>query len=758
MELTNKQEAGLAEVLRKYRNHDKYAVISGYAGSGKAQPIDTIIPTPLGNKKLGDIKVGDFVFDRQGEPTKVLGVYPQGVIDNYKITLEDGRTTYCNGEHIWTYYTSKGNLNNKTTLEMIESGLKYSGRGCYKFKIPNITKPVVFHISETLDIDPYVIGCFLGDGCCKERQLTISSADEELVSEISKLIKAENYCKNSDTNYNWTFLLPKEKRTYYNNIENTKFITDNFFNSYQSELCCGAEEKRVPFKYKYASIEDRYSLIQGLMDTDGSINSNDNHRYNIRYTSINLTLIKDIQDILYSLGYKSTITTDNREEKYTNKICYSLNINIPNEEKYKIFRLSRKKNIALEAKKYPKRKDYSKIAIVSIEKMPEQKEMVCIYVDNNEHLYLTNDYIVTHNTTLVKFIIEALDIEQDKVAYATFTGKAAEVLRKKGNPNAMTLCKLLYESIPKRGGGFFRIPRNQLEYTVIVVDEVSMVPKTMIDMLLKHKVFCIFLGDPCQLPQIDKKESHTLLDKPDIFLDEIMRQAQESEIIRLTMDIREGKSISYQKGNEVMVIPKSELVTGHLTWADQIICATNRTRIDLNNQMRQLLGYKGLPQTGDRMICLRNYWDDISDSGSASLVNGTTGIIQNPFETWIEAPRYIKMKNHKMPVIQGSFIADDGETYSAVDMDKYMIETGEPFLDWRESYALGRLKMKIGDIIPRQFTYGYAITGWKAQGSEWDKVLAIEENFPFDKEEHIKFLYTIATRASKKLVLLKNTQ
>jgi len=377
---------------------------------------------------------------------------------------------------------------------------------------------------------------------------------------------------------------------------------------------------------------------------------------------------------------------------------------------------------------------------------------------NHDKYAVISGYAGSGKSTLVKFIIEALDVEKDKVAYATFTGKAAEVLRKKGNPNAMTLCKLLYESIPKRGGGFFRIPKTTLEYTVIVIDEVSMVPKTMIDMLLKHKAFCIFLGDPCQLPQIDKKESHTLLDKPDIFLDEIMRQAQESEIIRLTMDIREGKSISYQKGNEVMVIPKSELVTGHLTWADQIICATNRTRINLNNQTRQLLGYKGLPQTGDRMICLRNYWEDISDSGSASLVNGTTGIIQNPFETWIEAPRYIKMKNHKMPVIQGSFIADDGETYSAVDMDKYMIETGEPFLDWRESYALGRLKMKIGDIIPRQFTYGYVITGWKAQGSEWDKVLAIEENFPFDKEEHIKFLYTIATRASKKLVLLKNTQ
>ena len=60
----------------------------------------------------------------------------------------------------------------------------------------------------------------------------------------------------------------------------------------------------------------------------------------------------------------------------------------------------------------------------------------------------------------------------------------------------MTLCKLLYESIPKRGGGFYRIPKVTLGYSVIVVDEVSMVPKTMIDMLLKHNVFCIFIGDP----------------------------------------------------------------------------------------------------------------------------------------------------------------------------------------------------------------------------------------------------------------------
>lgn len=391
----------------------------------------------------------------------------------------------------------------------------------------------------------------------------------------------------------------------------------------------------------------------------------------------------------------------------------------------------------------------------------KQEEGLRIAVQNykaGKKYTVISGYAGTGKTTLVRFIIEALGIEEEDICYCAFTGKAAEVLRKKGNKNSCTLHKLLFESIPKPNGGFLRKKKPTIDYKFIVVDEVSMVPKELMDILFHHQCYVLCLGDPGQLPPINKDDDNHLLDKPDIFLDEIMRQAAESEIIRLTMDIREGKSIPCQKGNEVMVLPKSELITGHLMWADQIICATNKTRIELNAQMRELLGYEGLPQTGDRMICLRNYWDDISDSGFAPLVNGTTGIIQNPFETWIEAPRYIKMKNHKMPVIQGTFIADDGEIYSTVDMDKYMIETGEPFLDWRESYALGRLRSKIGDIIPRQFTYSYIMTAWKAQGSEWDKVLAIEESFPFNKEEHVKFLYTIATRASKKLILLKNTQ
>ena len=227
----------------------------------------------------------------------------------------------------------------------------------------------------------------------------------------------------------------------------------------------------------------------------------------------------------------------------------------------------------------------------------KQEEGLKIALDryrNNEKYVVIGGYAGTGKSTLVKFIIEALDVEPSKVAYATFTGKAAEVLRKKGNANAMTLHRLLYDSIPKPGGGFIRKPKLQLDYNIIVVDEVSMVPKSMIDMLLHHRVYVIFLGDPFQLPQIDKNETHTLLDNPHIFLDQVMRQAAESEIIQLTMKIRAGEDIPFMHGKEVIVAPKAELVTGHLTWADIIICATNKTRHNMNRQKRELLGYSGI--------------------------------------------------------------------------------------------------------------------------------------------------------------------
>ena len=373
---------------------------------------------------------------------------------------------------------------------------------------------------------------------------------------------------------------------------------------------------------------------------------------------------------------------------------------------------------------------------------------------NRERYTVISGYAGAGKTTLVQYIIQALDVDEDKVAYAAFTGKAADVLKKKGNKNAMTLHKLLYDSFPRPGGGFIKVPKKKLDYTIVVVDEVSMVPKSMIDLLMSFKVYILFLGDPFQLPQIDKNEAHTLLDKPHIFLDEIMRQAQESEIIRLTMQIREGKPIEYTKGEEVYVIPRKDLVTGHLLWADQIICAKNATRHNINNQMRQLLGFNGVLQTGEKIIIKRNYWDLFNDNGDV-LVNGTIGTVDNPFESFVQIPSYIKVDVRDIPNIIVNFTPDGESTFESLDIDKNYLLKEEPCVDWRVAYKIGQLKNKIGDILPKQATYGYALTCHAAQGSEWNKVLIIEENFPFDKVEHARWLYTGCTRASEKLVLMR---
>ena len=364
-------------------------------------------------------------------------------------------------------------------------------------------------------------------------------------------------------------------------------------------------------------------------------------------------------------------------------------------------------------------------------------------------------YAGTGKSTLVRYIIDALNVEENRVCYCAFTGKAAEVLKKKGNKNVATLHRLLYEHIPRPAGGFFRKPKPFIDYDVVVVDEVSMAPKTLIELLFKHKVYVICLGDPFQLPPIDKDEDNHLLDNPHIFLDEIMRQEEDSEIIQLTMKIRNQESIDYFNGNEIKIIPYSDLNTGVLQWGDQVLTATNAKRRAINNQMRALEGRTGEPVDGDKIICLRNYWDDSSLNGDA-LINGTIGILQNSFRTWREIPRFVQSDIRKFDVLVGDLVVPEtNDVYEMTEMDRQMIITGEKCCDWRLSYKLGKLRSKYGEIVPKEFTYAYAITTHKSQGSEWDKVVVLEEKFPFDKNEHARWLYTACTRSSKKLVLVR---
>ena len=254
---------------------------------------------------------------------------------------------------------------------------------------------------------------------------------------------------------------------------------------------------------------------------------------------------------------------------------------------------------------------------------------------------------------------------------------------------------------------------------------------------------------------------YDLLQKPHAFLDEVMRQAAESDIIRLSMQIREGKPIEYYKGIDAMVLPKTDLVEGMLTWADQILVGTNAVRTQINNKARELLGRGKEPEPGDRVICLHNNWD-ISSRGGNALVNGTTGYLKQPFQkTALIANR---AGGGSIETICSTIICDDDDRFYDITLDPQELKTGTPQItDWKRISKINKfynspyaIERGIKNPLPDSFAYGYAITCWKAQGSEWDKVLIIEENFPFDREEHKRFLYTAITRASQKVVLVRN--
>lgn len=259
-----------------------------------------------------------------------------------------------------------------------------------------------------------------------------------------------------------------------------------------------------------------------------------------------------------------------------------------------------------------------------------------------------------------------------------------------------------------------------------------------------------------QLPPVDENQDNHLLDSPHARLTEIMRQAAESEIIRVSADIRLDRPLKPFKGKEVQIVTREELSNGMLLWADEVICNMNKTRNNLNEQIRRLLGYNTpYPVEGDKMICLRNYWKEISQEGNA-LINGTLGNINITKQGQIYLPLKYRKQNDKPYVdeTRARLYTDGNDIIDVVIDNKYLL-TGEKSLNTKVERNMSHSKF-FHRQVPKEFAYGYAITTWKSQGSEWDKVLVIDESFPFEKELHKQCLYTAVTRAAKKLVLVLN--
>lgn len=350
-------------------------------------------------------------------------------------------------------------------------------------------------------------------------------------------------------------------------------------------------------------------------------------------------------------------------------------------------------------------------------------------------------YAGSGKSTLVRFIIDTLDIYEDDVVYIAYTGKASLVLKNKGCYNSMTAHKLLYHAKERPDGTYDFIPRARLDYDykIIVLDECSMLPQEMWELLLSHHVHVIALGDPGQLPPIEGVSA--MLNCPDIMLDEVVRQAQDNPIIKLSMDIRAGKWICYGGPKECRVMSPDQVSDKLLIGADQILCGKNITRHCLNERLRKIKfgeEYSIAPINGDKIICLHNQWQNIG-SNDEPLVNGMVGIVNN-------------IELHDDPLYQPKMIADftsdSGGVYDKLQMD-YKIFTEKETTVNKENW-----KRYPKNLRAYEFDYGYAITVHKFQGSEADKVVVYDE-WLGDKDYHRRWLYSAVTRASKMVVVVK---
>lgn len=369
---------------------------------------------------------------------------------------------------------------------------------------------------------------------------------------------------------------------------------------------------------------------------------------------------------------------------------------------------------------------------------------------NKESYTCIAGYAGTGKTTLIRFIIDALEIPQDKVAYIAYTGKASLVMRNNGCPTSVTAHKFLYKANKTTNKNskflytFQAKEKLDKDYQLIVVDEVSMIPKRMWEQLLSHKIHAIAMGDPFQLSALG--ENTDILNHPHIFLDEIMRQTEDNEIIRLSMNIRNKNNLKLGKFNNTHLMLEKDLHAGMFTWADQILCGKNETRKNINETCRKIKfnnpNLNEDPLINDKIICVKNDWDRFSLSGEV-LMNGTIGIIKD-----------IKLEQSKMYRKYMDYncwitLDSDDDLFIECYSDYKYLTTDEP--------TINRENMR---KFPKGFTmdlfeYGYAITCWKAQGSEYNKVLFLAERVgTMDREMYARYLYTGVTRARDKLVLV----
>jgi superfamily II DNA or RNA helicase len=350
-------------------------------GGGKGLPIDAKICTPTGWKRNGDLQIGDAVVGSDGKATRVTGIFDRGKVDAYKITFSDGVETVCDKDHLWTVQkqsqrAESGNWDVMNTQAIYEHYQNMKCRSQYLY-IP-IVKPVEFYGYEDYrNMNPWLLGFLLGDGCFQKSMITMSTGEDDILEKVVDIIGKEYVACEWIThikNYDWRFCGG-------NTLHNIRSLGLGCKHSY---------EKFIPKEYLFAPVDVRLAVLQGLFDADGHING-----IMYEYSTTSKQLADDVVFIVESLGGTAKVkekipTYTYNGEKRTGRKAYRIYFKLYN---FKPF--TSKKHSA----KYRERTHYNK-AYRIIKKIEPCDPITsrCITVDAKDQLYVTEHFVVTHNT------------------------------------------------------------------------------------------------------------------------------------------------------------------------------------------------------------------------------------------------------------------------------------------------------------------------------------------------------------------------
>jgi exodeoxyribonuclease-5 len=340
-------------------------------------------------------------------------------------------------------------------------------------------------------------------------------------------------------------------------------------------------------------------------------------------------------------------------------------------------------------------------------------------------------YAGSGKTTLAKHLAQGIE---GRVCFACFTGKAALVLRSKGCIGACTIHSLIYKPVEDPDTGIVTFELNYdsdaTGAALIIIDEVSMVGEDLARDLLQFGTKILVLGDPAQLPPV-KGEGFFINAEPDFMLTEVHRQAAENPIIRLSIDVREGRGLRPGTYGESRIVRRPEISKEELAHevlrADQVLCGLNRTRQTFNLRAREIKGICGTvaswhPTPGDRLVCLKN--DRTKGLLNGGLWEATECAVRgNKFKIRVKSLDVLQQEHVDVEVLEHFFLGTEGE------------------LEWKVK--------RFSD----QFTYGQVLTCHKAQGSQYDHVLVFDESSVF-REDAAKWRYTALTRAAERVTVV----